>query len=192
MKLKKLLLSCSLALMLSASPAWAIDFVCEPEDNNAASYSVFFYCNNKMEVTFIKYAPETHQDEYWLRLSGIGVKDKLLNKITLTISGTPYELTASNPTFDISSVAVTTMRNYSPGLFGSGPSLRTNIRFFKLTPDMVEQLQTAKDVTLKYDTFKRINQSAPVREDSLVLINKAFTLEYEQYPEYWKPNDDAK
>lgn len=51
-------------------------------------------------------------------------------------------------------------------------------------------MKTAKSVKIRYSTYKILNQIAPLKSSHLENINKAFSLEYEQYPEYWKPRDE--
>lgn len=70
--------------------------------------------------------------------------------------------------------------------------MRTNIRFFKLTPEIASKLRTAKKVYIIYSTYKIINQTALLKDSHLAVVNKAFSLEYEQYPEYWKPRNEGR
>ena len=183
--MKKMLLALSMLASLSAPSAQAIDFYCEPEDDNTVSYSAFFYGATKLETTYIKLAPKSHQDEYWLRMSEISVRDKILDTITINIDGSKYKIKSSTPDFDTSAVASV---SYS---VAGNEFMRTNIRFFKLTPEIVSKLRTAKNAYIIYSTYKIINQTAPLKDSHLAVVNKAFSLEYEQYPEYWKPRDEG-
>ncbi|WP_302485282.1 hypothetical protein [uncultured Megasphaera sp.] len=184
--MKKALLAMSMMAMLSWTPAQAIDFYCEPEDDNTVSYSAFFYGATKLETTYIKLAPKSHQDEYWLRMSEISVRDKILDTIIINIDGSKYKIKSSIPDFDTSAVA-----SVSYSVAGS-EFMRTNIRFFKLTPEIVSKLRTAKKVYIIYSTYKIINQTALLKDSHLAVVNKAFSLEYEQYPEYWKPRNEGR
>lgn len=180
--MKRILILLSLLVAFCIPPVNAIEFVCEPEDNDAVSYSVFFYGATQLETMYIKLAPSNHQDEYWLRMSEIAMRDKVLNKITIDIDGKTYDLTGTQPDFDADTVASVTY---------VGPrDMRTNVRFFRLSPEIVQGMKTAKSVKIRYSTYKILNQIAPLKSSHLENINKAFSLEYEQYPEYWKPRDE--
>lgn len=182
MKIKKIVAASLLAAMLSM-PAMAIDFVCEPEDDNAVTYSVFFYGAHHLETTFFKYARENNQDEYWIRLSSFGIRDKLLKNITLVIDDASYTLTAVVPDFDVNTVASISLRT------GDRATFRSNTRFYELTPEMVQRIITAKTIFIKYDTYKEIRQITPIKDDSMAFIKQAFSLDYKNYPDYWKPRD---
>lgn len=123
--MKRILVLLSLLVAFCIPPVNAIEFVCEPEDNDAVSYSVFFYGATQLETMYIKLAPSNHQDEYWLRMSEIAMRDKVLNKITIDIDGKTYDLTSTQPDFDADTVASVTY---------VGPrDMRTNVRFFRLS-----------------------------------------------------------
>lgn len=182
--MRRILVLLSLLLAFFISPVSAIEFVCEPEDNNAVSYNVFFYGATQLETMFIKLAPSNHQNEYWLRMSELSMRDKVLNQITIDIDGKTYDLTSTTPDFDADTVASVT--------YVGEPAMRTNIRFFRLSPEIVQGMRAAKSVKIRYSTYKILNQIAPLKPSHLENINKAFALEYEQYPEYWKPRDESK
>lgn len=185
--MKKALLAMSMMAMLSWTPAQAIDFYCEPEDDNTVSYSAFFYGATKLETTYIKLAPKSHKDEYWLRMSELSARDKVLDTIIINIDDSKYLIKSSTPDFDTTSVASVSYSNTA-----GTESMRTNIRFFKLTPEIVSKLRTAKKVYIIYSTYKIINQTALLKDSHLAVVNKAFSLEYEQYPEYWKPRNEGR
>lgn len=131
--MKKALLAMSMMAMLSWTPAQAIDFYCEPEDDNTVSY--------KLETTYIKLAPKSHKDEYWLRMSELSARDKVLDTIIINIDDSKYLIKSSTPDFDTTSVASVSYSNTA-----GTESMRTNIRFFKLMPEIVSKLRTAKKV----------------------------------------------
>ncbi len=182
--MKRVFILVSLFFAFYFSPVNAIEFICEPEDHDAVSYNVFFYGATQLETMFIKLAPSNHQDEYWLRMSELSPRDKVLNAISIDIDGKKYDLISTTPDFDADTVASVT--------YVGEPAMRTNIRFFKLSPEIVQGFKTAKSVKIRYSTYKILNQIAPLKTSHLENINKAFSLEYEQYPEYWKPRDESK
>ena len=178
--MKRILFALSMLLMLSVAPVNAIDFYCEPEDNNAVSYSSYFYQSDDIPATYIKLAPKSHEDEYWVRLMVISIRDKILNTISFNIDGSEYVIKSSKPDFDTNAVASVSLTHAlaEHGLF-------TNIRFFRLSPEIVSKFRTAKKVYMVYSTYKVLNQVAPLNKEQLD------ALEYEQYPEYWKPGDEG-
>lgn len=189
MNIKKSLL-CLAAATMFAAPAFAIDFSCEPEDNDAFSYGVLTNADDYLETTFVKYTPHNGQDQYWLRASGTKGA-KLLQTIVLDIDGVKYTINSSDPTSIQANASITKLRSFIGSFIDGGPVDRTT-RYFNITPEIANALRHAKTVRITFSTHKILNDSTQFSDKYLSLVQQAYSLEYKDYPEYWKPIDKSK
>lgn len=185
--MKKSLLSLAF-LSLISFPVFAVDIVCEPESDTAVSYGIYSVPQN-VEVTFVKYATNNNQDDYWIRISERSQKDKLLYDMTLIIDGQPYRLLAIPPDDKHAEASLSMIEQSTSAVAFTIPAtVRTPFRYYPLAPELVDKLENAKSASIIYNKVKRINIKIDLTPDFLAKIQNGFKLTYVDYPKYWKPN----
>ena len=191
--MKKLLLSLAVASMISI-PAFANDFVCEPESDTAVSYAAYDVLSGEWETTFVNYVNSDETHEYWLRLAFRGRTTKVLHYCTLEIDGESYRLTAipiDNKHFYAAlSISLNKAKAGSGG--DEGILLVTAPRYYPLTQEMAQKLATAKKVKLTVQRLQRINTELIPNDKMMNDLKKAYTLNYADFENEWKPKDTAK
>ncbi len=190
--MKKVLLSLAIASMLSI-PAFANDFVCEPESDTAVSYAAYDVLSGEWETTFVNYVNSDESHEYWLRLAFRGRTTKVLHYCTLEIDGEVYRLTAT-PIDDKHYYAAQSISlNVSNPYRGDQSILLvTAPRYYPLTAEIAQKLVTAKDVKLTVQRLQRINTELIPNNKMMKDLRKAYTLNYSDFENEWKPKDSAK
>ena len=192
--MKKFLLSLAVASMISI-PAFANDFVCEPESDTAVSYAAYDVLSGEWETTFVNYVNSDETHEYWLRLAFRGRTTKVLHYCTLEIDGESYRLTAI-PFDDKHYYAAQSisLNRAKPGNGGGdfGILLVTAPRYYPLTEEMARKLTTAKKVKLTVQRLQRINTELIPNDKMMKDLKKAYTLNYSDFEKEWKPKDSAK
>ena len=177
-------------IFIFSSSCFAFKNSYEPESDTSVSFASYSVENNK-ELTFVNYASTNNTSEYWLRFSIRNSEDKILHYATLTIDGTEYRLIAVDPTAKYeyaASSAIDNSSSFSP--FGSFSVARYAFRYYPLSSEIIEKLRTAKTVSLKYHTAKRINQNVKIPDKFLQNINETFSLKYVDFSGLWKPTNN--
>lgn len=191
--MKKLLCSFALVSML-AMPAFANDFVCEPESDTAVSYAAYDVLSGEWETTFVNYvnADETH--EYWLRLAFRGRTTKVLHYCTLEVDGENYRLTAipfdDKHYYAAQSISLNKAKAGQGG--DEGILLVTAPRYYPLTKEMAGKLVNAKKIKLTVQRLQRINTELIPNDKMMKDLKKAYTLGYADFENEWKPKDTGK
>ena len=191
--MKKILLSLAVASMLSI-PAFANDFVCEPESDTAISYAAYDVLSGEWETTFVNYVHSDETHEYWLRLAFRGRTTKVLHYCTLEIDGESYRLTATpiddKHYYAAQSISLNQAKSWDAG--DNGILLVTAPRYYPLTAEMAQKLATAKEVKLTVQRLQRINTELIPNDKMMKDLRKAYTLGYADFENEWKPKDSAK
>ena len=188
MKIKKLLLSLALTSLLSF-PSFAYRDIYEPESDTAVSYSTYSIEKHQTEIVFVKYAAMNGNDDYWIRLSQ-RFNGKILHYMSLNIDGEYYRLLAEDPSYKESSGGSSTVATSTTGLLGmfTGnlyPINRTPIRYFHLTPDLVNKISNAKKVFILYSNLSTVNIMCVLPDDFLQGIKKNFKYEFSDFPKLY-------
>lgn len=186
MKIKKLLALVALSSALTF-PSFAYKDVYEPENDDAVSFSTYSVEKQSTEVVFTKYAKAGGNDDYWIRLSRRQNGEKILHYIFLNIDGVNYRITAMIPTYEQAMAAQTTIDKQSSSIFGVMPIARTAFRYYPLSREMVDKINTAKSIYILYSRYNRLNMKFEIPADFLSEIQKNFKLEFKDFPEYWHP-----
>lgn len=184
--MKKFLIALGLATVLSMPSAFAYKFYVEPESDTAVSFNVYDVLDGKWETTFVNYANSNGDDEYWIRAASRYDQTKLLHYLTLTIDGESHRL-VSIP-LDSKHYYAATSASTTRGAIGSAHYSSMN-RYYPLSKDLAFKLLHAKEIIITYHTNKEINCDIRVNKDVIANLQKAYSLRYADFNDYWQPVD---
>jgi len=165
----------------------------EPEDNDAVSFSSYSVEGGNAEITFVNYVTKDNVHEYWMRLANGWHHTKLLNYITLSIDDVPYNITAiPNPSEKYSLAGQTLIDNSNNNGFMMASKSRSGFRYYSLSPEIAQKLQSAKKVYFIYNMVSHVNIHVNIPEKFLNNIKKMYAFSYADFAEHWKPDGVPK
>lgn len=185
--MKKFLIALGLATLLSMPSAFAYKFYVEPESGTAVSFNVYDVLDGRFETTFVNYANSNGEDEYWIRVATRYDESKLLHYLMITVDGESYRLNAIP--LDSKHYYAASSANRKRGSVADTMHYFSLNRYYAIPTDLAFKLLNAKDIMITYETDKRINCDVQINQEFINGLNKAYSLRYADFNNYWKPVD---